>query len=97
MSKKSFFRRPFDKQHCKRAKAKLKSTSQELYHIHQSLPIKSSGKKSLLLTCKFFGLLVNTLPTDEKHPVHNRDNLTIPIQMQLPDKKTLFQNFLWHF
>ena len=94
MSKKSRFREPFDKQHGKRAQALLKSASQHLYHIHRSLPRKLSWKKSLLLTCQILGLLVNTLATDEKYPVLNRDNLTIPIKMQLsPQKKNLFSIF----
>ena len=50
-------------------------------------------KKSLLLTCKIFGLLVNTLGTDEKYPVLNRDNSTIPIQMQLSEKQKTFSEF----
>ena len=40
-------------------------------------------KTSLLLTCYFLGMLVNTLAADKKYRVLNRDNLTIPIQMQL--------------
>ena len=49
---------------------------------------------SLLLTCQILGLLVNTLAGNEKYPVLNRDNLTIPIQMQLSQKqKTLCQIF----
>ena len=87
MSKKNRFRGPFDKQHGKRAQALLKSASQHLYHIHRSLPRKLSWKKSLLLTCQILGLLVNTLAADEKYPVLNRDNLTIPIQMQLSQKQ----------
>ena len=79
MSKKSRFREPFDKQHGKRAQALLKSASQHLYHIHRSLPRKLSWKKSLLLTCKILGLLLNTLAADEKYPVLNRENLTILI------------------
>ena len=93
MSKKSYFRRPFDKQHGKGAQALLKSASQHLYHIHGSLPRKLSWKKSLLLTCKILGLLVNTLAADEKYPVLNRDNLTIPIQMQLSQKQKTFSQF----
>ena len=51
-----------------------------------------SRKKSLLLTWKILQLLVNTLAANEKYPVLNRDNLTIPIQMQLSQKqKTSFQ------
>ena len=97
MSKKSRFRGPFDKQHGKRAQALLKSASQHLYHIHRSLPRKLSWKKSLLLTCQILGLLVNTLATDEKYPVLNRENLTIPIQMQIPKKKNCFWKFFGAF
>ena len=74
-------RERFDKQHGKRAQALLKSTSQHLYHIHWSLPSQLSWKTSLLLTCQILGLLLNILAGDEKYPVLNRDNLTIPVQM----------------
>ena len=97
MSKKSCFRGPFDKQHGKRAQALLKSASQHHYHIHRSLLNKLSWKKSLLLTCKILGLLVNTLAADEKYPVLNRDNLTIPIQMQLSQKQKTFSQFFAAF
>ena len=97
MFKKSYFRGPFDKQHGKRAQALLKSASQHLYHIHRSLPRKLSWKKSLLLTCQILGLLVNTLATDEKYPVLNRDNLTIPIQMQLSQKHKTFSQYFASF
>ena len=54
--------------------------------------------KSLLLTCKTLGLLVNRMPADEKYPVLYRDNSTIPIQMQLSQKQEsfpqLFSSFL---
>ena len=97
MPKKSRFRGPFDKQHGKRAQALLKSASQHLYHIHRSLPRKLSWKKSLLLTCQILGLLVNTLAADERYPVLNRDNLTIPIQMQLSQKSKKFSQFFSEF
>ena len=97
MSKKSSFRRPFDMQHGRRAQALLKSASQHLDHIHSSLTNQLSSKKSFLLTCKILVLLVNTLADDEKHPIVNRDNLTIPIKMQLfQNQKTLCQ-FLAEF
>ena len=95
MSKKSRLRRLFDKQHGKSAQALLKSTSQYLYHIHWSLPIQLSWEKSLLLTCKTMGLLVNTMPANEKYPVLNRDTLTIPIQMQLSQKQENFSHFFF--
>ena len=97
MSKKSCFRRPFDKQRRKPAQALLKYAPKHLYHIHRSMPSKLSWKNSLLLTCKILGLLVNTLATDEKYPVLNRDNLTIPIQMQLSHKQKTFSQFFAAF
>ena len=97
MSKKSRLRGWFDKQYGKRAQAKFKSSSQHLYHIHWSLVRKLCLKKSLLLTCQISGLLVNTLATDEKYPVVNRDNLTTPIQMQLFQKQNKFSEFFAAF
>ena len=43
------------------------------------------------------GLLVNTLAADDKYPALNRDNLTIPIQMQLSQKQKTFSEFLAAF
>ena len=97
MSKKFCFRGCFDKQHDKRAQALLKSASQHLYHIHRSLPRKLSWKKSLVMTCKILALLLNTLAADEKYLVLHRDNLTIPIQMQLSQKQKTFSEFFAAF
>ena len=47
-------------------------------------------EKFQFLTCQILGLLLNTLAADEKNPVPNKDNLTIPIQMQLSDKQNSF-------
>ena len=81
-----------EKKHAKRAKALLKSLSQHLYYIHWSLRRQLSRKKSPLLTRKNLGLLLNKLAADEKYPVLNRDNLTIPIQMQLTKKQKFFSS-----
>ena len=97
MSKKSHFRGCFDKENVKRAQTRFKSASRHLYHIHQSLPSQFSWKKAFLLTCQILGLLVNTLAADEKYPVLNRDNLTIPIQMQLSQKRKTFPQFFAAF
>ena len=61
-----------------------------LYHIYWQLSSQLSWKKSLLLTCQILGLLVNTLPANEMYPVLNRDNLMIPIQIQLSEKEKTF-------
>ena len=97
MSKKSHFRGCFYKQYGKHAQALLKSASQHHFHIHRSLPSQLSWKKSLLLTCQILGLLVNTLATDEKYPVLNKDNLRIPIEIQLSEKEKNFSRFLAAF
>ena len=97
MSKKSQFRQLFKKQDGKSFQTLLKSTSKHLYHIHWSLPRKLSRIKSLLFTCQILVLLVNTLAADEKYPVLNRDNLTIPIQMQLSQKQKTFSEFFAAF
>ena len=97
MSKKSRLRKPFDKQHGKCVEPLLKSATQHLYHIDWSIPSQLSRKKSLFLTCQILGLLVNTLAADEKYPVLNRDNLTIPIQMQLSLKQNTFSQFFTAF
>ena len=93
MSKMSRFRGPFDKQHCKRVEALLKSAWQHLYPIHWSLRSQLSWKNPLLLTCQILGLLVNTFPTDEKYPLLKRDNLKIPINVQLSQKQKTFSQF----
>ena len=42
-------------------------------------------------------MLVHTLAADEKYLVLNRENLTIPIQMQLSRKQIFFAYFYWIF
>ena len=86
MSKKSRFKRPFDKQHGKRSQTLLKSPWQHLYHIYWSLYTILSWKKWLLVICKILGLFVNTLTVDDRYSVLKSVNLTKPIQMQLPQK-----------
>ena len=47
------------------------------------LQTKLRLKRALLVICKILGLPVNTLTTDDKYFLFNRENLTQPIQMQL--------------
>ena len=97
MSKKYQFRGSFEKQHGKSFQALVKSESQHLYHIHWPLPRKLSWRKSLLFTCEISVLLVNTLVADEKNPVLNRNNSTIPIHIQLSETKKTFSQFFAAF
>ena len=97
MSKNSCFRVPFDKQHGERAEPLWKSAWHHLYQIHSSLPSQLSWKNSLFFNCKILRLPANTLAADEKYALLNRDNLTIPIQMQLSQKRKTFSQFLGTF
>ena len=45
------------------------------------------------MTCEFLGLVVNRFVADEKYPVLNRDNLTIPIQIELSQGTKNFSEF----
>ena len=87
----------FKKQHGKCAQTLLKCQGQLLYHIYWSLLRQLSYKKSLLVTCKISRLFPNTLSTDGKYSLLNRDNLTQPIQMQLSRKQKTFSEFFSPF
>ena len=97
MSKNCRFRGPLDKQHGKPPQARLKSPSQHLYDIHWVLLSQLRRKRSLLLTYKILVLFVNTLAPNGRYPVLNRDNLVIPIQMQLFQKQKKISGFLTAF
>ena len=49
------------------------------------------------MTFQILGVLFNTLDTDEKYPGLNRDNLKIPIQMQLSEKQKSLSQFFAPF
>ena len=97
MSKKSRLKGPFDMQHGKHVEPILKVAWHSLYHIHWSLPSQLSWKKYVFLTCEILVLHVNVLAADKKYPFVRRDNLTIPIQMQLSQKYKTFSTFFSAF
>ena len=66
--------------------------------------VKLSFKKSLLVIQPILGLLINTLTTDDKYSLLNRDNLAPQIQMQISENEkqvsNIFSEFLksrWNF
>ena len=54
-------------------------------------------KKSLLVIHKILRPFVNTLAVNDKHYLLNRDNLTQPIQIQLPQKQKFLSEFFLYF
>ena len=97
MSKKSYFRGCLEKQYGKCTQALSKSGLQHLYPIHWSLAWNFCSKKSLLFSCQILGMHVNTLASDKKYPVLNRQNLMIPFRMQLCHKQNPFSDFFAAF
>ena len=97
MLKKSRLREPFRNQHGKRARTLFHSGRQQLYHIYWSMWRRMSWKMALLALCKILGLFVTTLTADDKYSLLNRDNLTQPIQILVPQKQKTFSQFLSAF
>ena len=56
-----------------------------------------SWKKYLLLTCQVLGLFANILGANDKYPVLNRVNLTIPVEIQFPHKQKPFSQIFCSF
>ena len=87
----------FKKQHGKCAQTLLKCQGHILYHIYWSLLRQLPYKKSLLLICQISRLCINTLSPDGKYSLFNRENLTQPIQIQLPRIQKSFSHFFSEF
>ena len=97
MSIKSRCKGSFKKEHGECAKRLFKFAWQKLYHIYWSLWRQLTFKKFLLVICKISRLFPNTLSADGKYSLLNRDNLTQPIQMQVPQKQKTFSQFFSSF
>ena len=54
-------------------------------------------KISPLVICNILGVFVKTLTAGDTYPVHDYDNLWLPIQMQLSSKQNSFSQFFVPF
>ena len=52
---------------------------------------------SFLVKCEILGVFVDTLTAEDRYPLHNCDNLLLPIQMQLSKKWKTFSRFFVSF
>ena len=52
---------------------------------------------SFLVRSEIFGLLVNKLTANYEYSRSNKDNLPLPVQMQLSEKLELFSGFFLTF
>ena len=49
------------------------------------------------MVCEILWQFINTLTADDKYSLRNRENLTLPIQMQLFEKQKIFSLFFAAF
>ena len=97
MCKKYRFRLPFQKEHGKRVSTLLISDRQHLQHIYCSMGSEISCEKSLLVISQRLRLFVHTMAAIDKCSLPNRDNLMLPIHMQLSQKLKTFSEFFSGF
>ena len=57
------------------------------YHVFLSFSVKLIWKMSPLVLGEMLEVFVNTLPVDGKYPVQCCENLQLPIQIQLSEKR----------
>ena len=90
MHKSSCFWKPFGSQRINESQKLLKSKEKHFYSAFSSFWAKLSYKKSFLVRYEILGLLFNTLTADYQYSRSNRENLPLPIQMQLFKKPKTF-------
>ena len=88
------FRTRFDSQYVKASQILSKSPWEHFYHVFSSLWGKLIWKISPLGIGEILGVFVNKLTAEGKYPVEDWENLSLPIQMQVSEKRnTLPQYF----
>ena len=97
LSKERRFRTGFGSQHVKSSEILVKTPCERFFHVFPSLSRKLVWKMSPLVLGEILGVFVNTLNPESKYPVQDGENLEIPIQMQLSEKRKTFSQFFLPF
>ena len=97
LSQEHRFRTGFGSQHVKASQLLPKSPRERFYHVILSFAMKLIWNMSPLLLGEMLRMFVNTLAIDLMYPVQGCENLQLPIQMQLSEKRTSFSQFFFHF
>ena len=84
-------------QHVKAFQILVKFPGECFYHVFSSFSGTLIWKMSPLLLGEILDLFVNILTADAKYPVEDCENLRLPIEMQLSEKRKPFLNFLFYF
>ena len=97
LSKKRIFRTRFDRQHVKTSQILAKSPWEHFSHVFPSFSRKLIWKMCPLVLGEVLVLFVNRLTAGGKYPVHDCENLQLPIQMQLARKRKSFSELFVPF
>ena len=97
LCKKRHFKKRFEGQHVKTSQLLAKSLSERFYDVFSPLAGNLIWKMSPLILGEIVGVFANTLTADGKYPVQYYENLPLPIEMQLSQKRKTFSNFLFQF
>ena len=97
LSKKRCFRTGFESQDVKASQILAKYLWEHFYHIFKSFSGRLIRKISSLVLGEVLGVFVNIFPADDKYPLQDCENLQLPIQMQLSEKRKSFSEFLVPF
>ena len=93
LSKKRSFRTCLDSQHEKVSQILAKSQWERFCHVFSSFKGKLIWKIAPLLLGEILEVFVNTLIADNEYPVHDCENLPLPMQMQWCEKQKYFSQF----
>ena len=97
LSKKRRFRTRSDSQHVKASQILAKSSWERFYHVFSSFSGKLIWKTFALAVGEIWGVFVNTLTADGMYSFPDSENLPLPIQMQLSEKRKTFSPFFVPF
>ena len=93
LSNKRSFKTCFDSHHVKASKILVKYLRARFCYFFSSLLGKLIWKMFPLVLGEILGMFVNILTADDKYSVQNCENLQLPIQMQLSEKRKIFCQF----
>ena len=87
----------FYSQHVKVSQILAKPPWQSLYQVSSSFSGKLIWKMFPLVLGEILEVFVDILTDAGRYPVQYCENLLLPIQMQLTEKRKFFLNFLFYF
>ena len=97
LSQEHRFRKGFGSQLVKASQMLPRFPRECIYHVFLSFSVQLIWKMFAIVLGQILGVFVNTLTADGKYPVQGCENLQLPIQMQLSEKRKTFSEFFVPF